>query len=93
METKIQKQGSKGTIQGQIGGVPAGAITFSVASDELIIIDHTEVDEAFRGKSVGKQLLTNLVDYLRENQIKAIALCPFAKAIFDKTPEIRDVLK
>lgn len=93
METTIEKLSNRGTIKGQIDGKPAGVISFSVASDELIIIDHTEVDDAFRGKSVGKQLLIELVDYLRENRIKAIPLCPFAKATFDKMPELRDVLK
>jgi uncharacterized protein len=32
------------------------------------------------------------VDYARKNQIKVIPLCRFAKSVFDKTPEIKDVL-
>jgi predicted GNAT family acetyltransferase len=33
-----------------------------------------------------------VVLFARENNIKIIPLCPFAKSVFDKTEEIRDVL-
>jgi predicted GNAT family acetyltransferase len=33
-----------------------------------------------------------VVNYARENKIKIIPLCPFAKSVFDKVEEIRDVL-
>jgi hypothetical protein len=37
-------------------------------------------------------MVLKAVEYARENGIKIIPLCPFAKSVFDKTPEIRDVL-
>lgn len=67
-------------------------MTYSKAGDSLIIIDHTEVSDALRGKGAGKQLVTAAVDYARANQLKILPLCPFAKAVFDKTPEFSDVL-
>ncbi|MFV0164395.1 N-acetyltransferase [Empedobacter falsenii] len=60
--------------------------------DDKIIIDHTEVDEAYGGQGIGKKVLLALVDWTRNNNIKVIPLCPFAKAQFDKNTEIRDVL-
>jgi len=50
------------------------------------------VSEALRGKSAGKQLVAAAVEYARANQLKIIPLCPFAKAVFDKTPTFQDVL-
>jgi uncharacterized protein len=32
------------------------------------------------------------VELARKNSVKIIPLCPFAKSVFDKTPEIRDTL-
>ncbi|MGZ6539658.1 MAG: GNAT family N-acetyltransferase, partial [Bacteroidia bacterium] len=57
-----------------------------------MIIDHTEVDERLAGKGIGKQLVAKAVAFARENNIKILPLCPFAKALFNKTPEYRDVL-
>ncbi len=70
----------------------AGRMSYTFAGNSKIIIDHTEVDDEYRGQSIGKRLLEKLVDYARQNNIKIIPLCPFAKSVFDRTEEIRDVL-
>jgi predicted GNAT family acetyltransferase len=49
------------------------------------------VNPALNGNGVGKQLVMAAVHYAREKQLKIMPLCPFAKSVFDKTPEIRDV--
>jgi len=58
----------------------------------LIIIDHTEVSDALRGKGAGKQLVTAAVEHARKNQLKILPICPFAKSVFNKTPQFDDVL-
>lgn len=73
-------------------GIQAGEMTYSWAGADKFIIDHTEVDPSFGGKGVGKQLVMAAVEYAREKGIKILPLCPFAKKVFDKTPEIADVL-
>jgi len=59
----------------------------------MLIIDHTDVNERFRGQGVGRQLLDELIAFVRERQVKVIPLCPFAKSVFDKDASIHDVLK
>ncbi len=44
------------------------------------------------GKGFGKKMVTKAVEFAREKGIKILPLCPFAKSVFDKTPEFRDVL-
>jgi predicted GNAT family acetyltransferase len=68
-------------------------MTFSMAGDTLMIIDHTEVSDVLRGKSVGKQLVSTAVEYARKNSVNIIPLCPFAKSVFEKVPAFQDVLK
>ncbi|MCH7336956.1 GNAT family N-acetyltransferase [Acinetobacter sp. NIPH 2699] len=75
------------------GDVLAGEMAYTWAGDEMLIIDHTDVSDQFRGKGVGRQLLDALVEFVRERQVKVIPLCPFAKSVFDKDPSIHDVLK
>lgn len=70
----------------------AGRMFYVWAGDHKFIIDHTEVNEAFAGQGVGKKLVMKAVDYARDNNLKIIPLCPFAKSVFDKVEEIRDVL-
>ncbi|MDR7370510.1 GNAT family N-acetyltransferase [Flavobacterium aquidurense] len=73
-------------------GKQAGKMTYTWAGDSKFIIDHTEVSEGFNGKGVGKKLVMKAVEYARNSNLKIIPLCPFAKSVFDKTEEIRDVL-
>lgn len=82
----------KGGFKAEIDGNEAGFMSYSRAGENKIIINHTEVDPEFKGQNIGKQLVIAAVDYARKNQIKIIPLCRFAKSVFDKTPEIRDVL-
>jgi predicted GNAT family acetyltransferase len=68
-------------------------MTYSIAGNDFIIIDHTEVDPAFKGRSVGKIMLYKIVEMAREKNLKVLPLCPFANAMFKKIDEIKDVLK
>jgi predicted GNAT family acetyltransferase len=73
-------------------GIIQAQMTFIFAGPERIIIDHTEVQPASEGKGYGKQMVSAAVDFAREKHIKILPLCPFAKSVFDRTPEFRDVL-
>ncbi|MGD1848639.1 MAG: GNAT family N-acetyltransferase [Salibacteraceae bacterium] len=92
MEFKIEESGSKGEVTAVEAGKTLGTMTYSVAGEHLIIIDHTDVAPEGQGKAIGKRLLFTLVEELRASNRKAMPLCPFANAMFKKLPEIRDVL-
>ncbi len=88
-----QETDSKGAFFVQQGQERLAEMTYSRTNATLIVIDHTDVDERLKGQGVGRQLLDALVAWARETQTKVIALCPFAKAQFDKDASIRDVLR
>jgi predicted GNAT family acetyltransferase len=85
--------GSRGAFFVTRGGQRIAEMTYSRTNPTLILIDHTDVDESLKGQGVGRQLLDTLVAWARETHIKVIAVCPFAKAQFDKDASIRDVLR
>jgi uncharacterized protein len=60
--------------------------------DDRILIEHTEVSQQLNGQGVGKQLVTAAVQFAREQGIKIVPLCPFAKSVFERNPQFRDVL-
>jgi predicted GNAT family acetyltransferase len=83
--------GSGGAYRLRVDGSLA-EMTFSRAGERMIIIDHTEVPQALRGRGVGELLVARAVEDAREQGKKIVPLCPFAAAQFRKHPEYADVL-
>ncbi|MBS7253392.1 GNAT family N-acetyltransferase [Flavobacterium branchiicola] len=92
MEIQQINDTRRGYFEALEDGKEAGKMTYTWAGDSKFIIDHTEVSPDFNGKGVGKKLVMASVEYARANNLKIIPLCPFAKSVFDKVPEIHDVL-
>mgnify|MGYP003680956364 FL=1 len=65
--------------------------TFSKAGDKIVIIDHTEVDDALQGHGYGQMLIERIVADMRKQCKKIVPLCPSASQ-FRKHPEWADVL-
>ena len=91
---KIQRDdnGKKGHFSALVNEEEAGLMTYTWAGDKMFIIDHTEVNPDFSGQGVGKQLVMAAIEFARGHNLKIMPLCPYAKSVFDKTPELRDVL-
>ncbi|MDA9470850.1 GNAT family N-acetyltransferase [Enterococcus sp. 5H] len=70
-----------------------GEMTWSDAGEEIMIIDHTYVDPAYRGQKLAEKLVLKGVEKARHDGKKIIPLCPFAKKEFDTKPEYSDVLR
>lgn len=88
----LEDGATKGRYVARIAGLPDAEMTFSRASPRLVIIDHTGVPDAMRGMGVGKALVARIVEDAREKGFRIVALCPFAKATFERNPGWRDVL-
>jgi len=88
----LELNDTKGYFYVSVDGKQEGKMTFVFAGNDKIIIDHTEVSTGNNGKGFGKKMVAKAVEFAREKNIKIIPLCPFAKKVFDKTPEFRDVL-
>jgi predicted GNAT family acetyltransferase len=94
--TSVKVEREDGTSKGRyrivIEGVEA-EMTYSRAGKQLIIIDHTEVPAALRGRKVGERLVRQAVEDARRDGIFIMPLCPFAKAQMERHPEWQDVLR
>ncbi|MGA9638471.1 GNAT family N-acetyltransferase [Flavobacterium sp.] len=91
-EVKLEINNDKGLFYIEIDNKIEAKMTFVFAGSDKIIIDHTEVNKAYNGKGLGKKMVQKAVEFAREKKLKIIPLCPFAKRVFDKTPEFKDVL-
>ncbi|MDQ1097305.1 MULTISPECIES: GNAT family N-acetyltransferase [Chryseobacterium] len=92
IEIQHNNDEKRGSFAAYVDGEQAGLMTYTWAGDTRFIIDHTEVEKAYNGKGVGKEMLYAAVSYARENGKKIIPLCPFAKANFQKHEELQDVM-
>ena len=82
----------KGFFQALENEKIAGKVEYTWAGRSKFIIDHTEVDPDFKGQGIGKKLIKATVDFAKENKLKVIPLCPFAKSVIEKEPEFQKVL-
>lgn len=82
---------SKGRYFLRIEGHEA-EMTYSRAGERLIIIDHTSVPDALRGRHLGEALVMRAVEDARAEGRRIIPLCPFAKAQISRHTEWQDIL-
>ena len=66
-------------------------LTYSIASPQLVIADHTGVPDSFRGDGAGLALVERLVADARAEGFKVMPLCPFVNAQRKRHPEWDDV--
>ena len=88
-----EDNGSKGRYFLRSAKGDEAEMTFSKVGTSQIIIDHTEVPDAFRGQGAGLRLVERAVEDARASGITIIPLCPFAAAQFRRHPEWADVLR
>jgi hypothetical protein len=67
-------------------------LEYVFAGPNKFIIEHTEVAVNQEGKGLGKMLVKAAVEFAKDNNYKIVPLCPYAKSVFDKTPEYAAVL-
>ena len=88
----VEYNDKKGYFYVKINDRIEAKMTFVFAGPHKIIIEHTEVNPGHNGKNFGKRMVEKAVSFAREKNLKILPLCPFAKKVFDKTPEYNDVL-
>jgi hypothetical protein len=93
MEIQHRRSDGRGEFFIEAEGERLALMAYSVAGEKRIIIDHTEVSDKLRGTGAGKKLVAAGAAYARENGIRIVPLCPFAKAVMEKSrDDYADVL-
>jgi len=93
MNIQQEEHNNRGRFFLNENGEDRAEMIYSRASDEVIIIEHTEVDPSLKGQGVANLLLDRLVEWARENHLRILPLCPFAKVVMErKKDQYADVL-
>ena len=86
-----EHSGHRGAFFIERDGERLAQMSYTVAGSR-VIIDHTDVDDRLRGTGSGRKLVQAAVEWARKENVRLMPLCPFARSVFDKTPEYADVL-
>jgi predicted GNAT family acetyltransferase len=92
MEIQQENSQETGRFFIDVNGQEMAEMTYDWRPD-LMVIQHTEVNDALSGQGIGKQLVTAAVEYARAQHVKIHPVCPYAKKVMERTPEFADVLK
>jgi|SRR6185295_14039515 len=89
-----EDHGNRGRYVARIDGIDEEAqLVWNRDGPKLIIAEHTEVPDAFRGRGLGRLLAARLVEDARKEGVKVYALCPFVNAERKKHPDWTDVFQ
>lgn len=88
-------EGNKGRYELTFADGSGGAeLTLSKVSDSLIIVDHTYVPDALRGKGAAGLLAARAIADARAKGQRIVPLCPFLRAYATKRKEeLSDVIQ
>lgn len=92
MEIKRDEHGKKGAFYIEENGEWVAEMTYLKSGENLLTIDHTEVDKSLRGEGIASDLIAEAVKYARENGLKLDATCNYARIALYENPEFKDVL-
>ena len=53
----------------------------------VIALIHTEVDPSLEGKGAGTAIVEKTLEYIEENNLKLIPLCPFVASYLKRHPD------
>lgn len=93
MENEVQYliSQTQDSIDAILRGQKVGEITFVRVGADKLIIDYTGVAPDFRNRQIGLTLVRNVAAMARAQHRHVIALCPFARAMFNRFSEFDDI--
>lgn len=92
MEIKQITGNGGGSFKAFEGNKEAGILDYTMEGPKRLVIEHTKVSPEFEGKGLGKKLVLETVEFARQKNLKIKPVCSYARTVFDRTEEIRDVL-
>ncbi|MEL6919292.1 MAG: GNAT family N-acetyltransferase [Bacteroidota bacterium] len=63
---------------------------YMVSKQGIIYLTHTEVPQNLEGQGVGSTLVSKVLDFIKNSDLKMAPLCPFVAAYLKRHPERAD---
>ena len=69
-----------------------GVMSYTVDGD-TVLITHTEVDRAHRGRGHAEQLVQEALDDIRDTEMYVLPLCSYVRRFITSHPDYADLVK
>lgn len=86
------KKGMNSFYVGDSEENPKAQMEYKLLGEDVVEIHHTEVSQELQGEGVGKELLSELVDWARTENMKILPSCPYAEKQLKKNPEYDNMI-
>ena len=77
----------------RIDGERRGFLEFTRPETGVMRIEYVEVDPELRGSGVGRQLVEKAVAFARDNQLRVIPICSYARAVIERDSTLSTSLR
>lgn len=68
-------------------------LTYTRSDPRTVVLVHTEVSSALQGRGVARKLVDHAVAWARRSGTRLVPECSYARSVFDRNPELADVLR
>lgn len=62
-------------------------VNYEKEDETTLALIHTEVDPSLEGHGIGSKLVEGVLQYIEQNELKIVPLCPFVTAYLKRHPE------
>ncbi len=91
-DVTVNKNPDRQRYDASAGGSEVAGFLDHLATSELVVLEHTEVDPSFEGRGIGSALARAALDDIREQRLEALVICPIITAWLRSHRDYRDVL-
>jgi predicted GNAT family acetyltransferase len=93
LEIQQEERGSAGAFFIDGEGRRLAELTYTRRGPGAVVLVHTEVSSALQGRGVARKLVDQAVAWARRTGTKLIPECTYARSVFDRNPDLHDVLR
>lgn len=72
----------------RIGGESRGFLEYTRPGNGVLRIEYVEVDPVLRGTGLGRQLVEHAVAFAKEQRLRVVPICSYARLVIDRDPSL-----
>ena len=90
MDIRVEDVPERSRYELTVDGKPGGLVTYRLRPGVMVLV-HTEVDDAYEGHGLGGRLARAVLDDARARGLRVRIVCPFIAEFVEQHPEYADL--
>ncbi len=91
MAIEVRRNDEAGAYEIYVDGAKAG-LTQITPRDGVIVMPHTEIDDAYEGQGLASKLVSGALDDIRSRGERIKPVCAYIRSFLEKHPEYADLV-